>query len=189
MKNINKYIYIAFGLMVLAFSIPQAHAEPQSAEILAIYFTPPTGAASGVVRQIDLAKKSVIVMAYGFTSLPIAEALARAVGRGVRVELIEDQKSSTNNRPAISVIQQSGAFVKADGEHAIAHNKVILIDEDIVITGSYNFTNSAEKRNAENLLILRSPYAMKRYLENWQIHWGHSVSDEVEPLGHAARRR
>ena len=189
MKNINKYIYIAFGLMVLAFSIPQAHTEPQPAEILAIYFTPPTGAASGVVRQIDLAKKSVKVMAYGFTSLPIAESLARAAGRGVRVELIEDQKSATNNRQAISVIQQSGAVVKADGEHAIAHNKVILIDDDIVITGSYNFTNSAEKRNAENLLILRSPYAMKRYIENWQIHWGHGVSDEAESLGHSVRRR
>ena len=175
--------------MVLAFSIPQAHTEPQQAEILAIYFTPPTGAASGVVRQIDLAKKSVKVMAYGFTSLPIAESLARAAGRGVRVELIEDQKSATNNRQAISVIQQSGAVVKADGEHAIAHNKVILIDDDIVITGSYNFTNSAEKRNAENLLILRSPYAMKRYIENWQIHWGHGVSDEAESLGHSVRRR
>lgn len=189
MKKINKYIYIALALTVLGFSISQGHTEPQPAEILAIYFTPPTGAASGVIRQIDLAKKNVKVMAYGFTAAPIAEALARAIGRGVRVELIQDQKSATNNRQAVAILEQAGALVRSDGEHAIAHNKVMLIDDDIVITGSYNFTNSAEKRNAENLLILRSSYAMKRYLDNWQVHWGHAIADEGAGTGQAVKRR
>ena len=149
-------------------------AEPQPAEILAIYFTPPAGAASGLIKQIDGAKKSIKVMAYGFTAKNLAEALVRAKRRGVEVSLIQDEKSSQNNRETLPILLAGGVEVRSDGKHAIQHNKVILIDDDIVITGSYNFTNSAEKRNAENIMIVRSNYAAKRYADNWKSHWDHS---------------
>jgi phosphatidylserine/phosphatidylglycerophosphate/cardiolipin synthase-like enzyme len=150
-------------------------AEPQPAEILAIYFTPPAGAASGLIKQIDGAKKSIKVMAYGFTAKNLAEALVRAKRRGVDVNLIQDEKSSQNNRETLPILLAGGIEVRSDGKHAIQHNKVMLIDDDIVITGSYNFTNSAEKRNAENIMIVRSSYAAKRYADNWKSHWEHSV--------------
>jgi phosphatidylserine/phosphatidylglycerophosphate/cardiolipin synthase-like enzyme len=149
-------------------------AEPQPAEILAIYFTPPAGAASGLIKQIDGAKKSIKVMAYGFTAKNLAEALVRAKRRGVEVSLIQDEKSSQNNRETLPILLAGGVEVRSDGKHAIQHNKVMLIDDDIVITGSYNFTNSAEKRNAENIMIVRSNYAAKRYADNWKSHWDHS---------------
>ena len=63
----------------------------------------------------------------------------------------------------------------------------MLIDDDIVITGSYNFTNSAEKRNAENIMIVRSTYAAKRYADNWKSHWDHS--DKVAELPPPKERR
>ena len=146
-------------------------AEPQPAEILAIYFTPPAGAASGLIKQIDGSKKSIKVMAYGFTAKNLAEALVRAKRRGVEVNLIQDEKSSQNNRETLPILLAGGVEVRSDGKHAIQHNKVMLIDDDIVITGSYNFTNSAEKRNAENIMIVRSTYAAKRYADNWKSHW------------------
>jgi phosphatidylserine/phosphatidylglycerophosphate/cardiolipin synthase-like enzyme len=149
-------------------------AEPQPAEILAIYFTPPAGAASGLIKQIDGAKKSIKVMAYGFTATNLAEALVRAKRRGVEVGLIQDEKSAQNNRETLPILLAAGIDVRSDGKHAIQHNKVILIDDDIVITGSYNFTKSAEKRNAENIMIVRSSYAAKRYADNWKAHWDHS---------------
>ena len=113
-------------------------------------------------------------MAYGFTALPLSDALIRAHRRGVKVELIQDEKSSQNNRDAINQLIDSGIDVRSDGKHAIQHNKVMLIDDNIVITGSYNFTNSAEKRNAENIMIIKSDYAAKRYSDNWSIHWVHA---------------
>jgi phosphatidylserine/phosphatidylglycerophosphate/cardiolipin synthase-like enzyme len=61
-----------------------------------------------------------------------------------------------------------------DAEHAIAHNKIILIDRSVVITGSFNFTRAAEEKNAENLLIIRSKELVKPYLDNWQYHRNHS---------------
>lgn len=162
-------------------------AEPQPAEILAIYFTPPAGAASGVIKQIDGAKKSIKVMAYGFTATNLAEALVRAKRRGVDVGLIQDEKSAQNNRETLPILLAAGIDVRSDGKHAIQHNKLMLIDDDIVITGSYNFTNSAEKRNAENIMIVRSSYAAKRYADNWKAHWDHS--EKVTDLPPAKAKR
>jgi phosphatidylserine/phosphatidylglycerophosphate/cardiolipin synthase-like enzyme len=162
-------------------------AEPQPAEILAIYFTPPAGAASGLIKQIDGAKKSIKVMAYGFTATNLAEALVRAKRRGVEVGLIQDEKSAQNNRETLPILLAAGIDVRSDGKHAIQHNKVMLIDDDIVITGSYNFTKSAEKRNAENIMIVRSSYAAKRYADNWKAHWEHS--EKVTDLPPAKAKR
>jgi phosphatidylserine/phosphatidylglycerophosphate/cardiolipin synthase-like enzyme len=64
--------------------------------------------------------------------------------------------------------------VLIDAIHAIAHNKVMVIDGKMVITGSFNFTNSAEERNAENLLVIRDRVLAERYEQNWQKHKTHS---------------
>ena len=162
-------------------------AEPQPAEILAIYFTPPAGGASGLIKQIDGAKKSIKVMAYGFTATNLAEALVRAKRRGVDVGLVQDEKSAQNNRETLPILLAAGIEVRSDGKHAIQHNKVMLIDDDIVITGSYNFTKSAEKRNAENIMIVRSSYAARRYADNWKIHWDHSEKVTEPPPAKAKR--
>ena len=68
----------------------------------------------------------------------------------------------------------SGIETLIDDRHAIAHNKVMIIDDEIVITGSYNFTRAAEKSNAENLVIITSPPIAQKYLQNWQKHRSHS---------------
>ncbi|MSQ65236.1 MAG: hypothetical protein EXR37_02605 [Limnohabitans sp.] len=56
----------------------------------------------------------------------------------------------------------------------MAHNKVIVVDGELVITGSFNFTNSAQTRNAENLLVLKSSGLAESYKANWLTHWNHS---------------
>ena len=61
-----------------------------------------------------------------------------------------------------------------DAEHAIAHNKVILIDGGTVITGSFNFSKAAEERNAENLLVIRDTGLEAKYLANFELHRQHS---------------
>lgn len=59
-------------------------------------------------------------------------------------------------------------------ERAIAHNKVMIIDDRIVITGSFNFTKAAEEKNAENLLIIDSPALAAKYVANFEAHRKHS---------------
>jgi phosphatidylserine/phosphatidylglycerophosphate/cardiolipin synthase-like enzyme len=80
-----------------------------------------------------------------------------------------------SNRYVIGLLNDVDIAVRQDGKHAIAHNKVIVIDQVVVITGSFNFTNSAETRNAENILILKSPDLALQYRLQWLNHWAHGA--------------
>lgn len=151
----------------------QIPAGAISAEVLAVAFTPPSGGGQVIVKAIDDSREEVLVQAYGFTHNAIAQALLRAQQRGVKVQVLLDKKSSQTNRYVIDLFEAAALPVKFDGAHAIAHNKVMVIDASVVVTGSYNFTNSADTRNAENILVLRSPDLAKSYRENWQTHWSH----------------
>ena len=117
----------------------------------------------------------MLVQAYGFTHNAIAQALIRAQTRGVQVRVLLDAKSENTNRYVIDLFDKAQLPWRGDGRHAIAHNKVMVIDDAVVITGSFNFTNSAETRNAENFLVLRSPALAQAYKQQWQIHWAHAV--------------
>ena len=156
-------------------AIPGVDAkELARAEVLGLYFTPPANAAAAVVDVIDQSQTQVLVQAYGFTHNAIAQALIRAHARGVQVRVLLDQKSETSNRYVIELMVANDMVWRQDGQHAIAHNKVIVVDNNIVITGSFNFTNSAQTRNAENLLVLKSAELALSYKKNWELHWAHS---------------
>lgn len=155
--------------------VPNVDAKALSrAEVLGLYFTPPADAAAAVVDVIDQSQSEVLVQAYGFTHNGIAQALIRAHQRGVKVRVLLDQKSETSNRYVIEQMVNNDLVWRLDGKHAIAHNKVIVVDSSIVITGSFNFTNSAQTRNAENLLVLKSLELADSYKQNWEQHWAHS---------------
>ena len=143
-------------------------------EVLGLYFTPPADVAAAVIDVINQSQSEVLVQAYGFTHNGIAQALVKAQERGVRVRVLLDQKSETTNRYVVELFNANNIRMRFDGNHAIAHNKVMIVDDNIVITGSFNFTNSAQTRNAENLLVLRSADLAQNYKANWQEHWNHS---------------
>jgi phosphatidylserine/phosphatidylglycerophosphate/cardiolipin synthase-like enzyme len=153
----------------------QPSAQDMTVEVLGVYFTPPANAAAAIVKAIDASEREVLVQAYGFTHNAIAQALVRAHARGVKVRVLLDKKSQTSNRFVIGVLQDADIAVRQDGKHAIAHNKVMVIDQEVVITGSFNFTNSAATRNAENFLILKSPDLALQDRLQWQSHWAHGV--------------
>jgi len=138
------------------------------------YFSPRGGASRAIVDALDGATNSVFVQAYSFTSEPIAAALARAKRRGVDVQVLLDKSQKEHKQTKAPVLVRAGVRVWIDDKHAIAHNKVMIIDRKIVVTGSFNFTTSAEDRNAENLLIVKDPNLAARYLANWESHRAHS---------------
>ena len=151
----------------------QPHTEGMMAEVLGVYFTPPANAAAAIVKAIDASDREVLVQAYGFTHNGIAQALVRAHQRGVSVRVLLDKKSDASNRYVIEVLNNAHIQLREDGQHAIAHNKVMVIDQSIVITGSFNFTNSAATRNAENFLVLKSADLADQYRAQWHSHWTH----------------
>jgi phosphatidylserine/phosphatidylglycerophosphate/cardiolipin synthase-like enzyme len=137
-------------------------------------FTPGEDCTTLIITAIAAARHNVAVQAYSFTSKPIARALAAAHEHGVRVEVILDQGSLKEHHAAADLLARSGVPVFVDAAHVLAHNKVMMIDGETVITGSFNFTYAAQRDNAENLLILRNPALAARYLANWKVHRGHS---------------
>jgi len=117
---------------------------------------------------------NIFVQAYSFTSAPIAKALVNAHKRGVKVEVILDKSQRSAKYTSATFLTNAGIHTYIDDRHAIAHNKIIIIDKSIVITGSFNFTKAAEEKNAENILVIPSKELARLYLENWQEHKEHS---------------
>src|SRR5262249_33095902 len=120
-----------------------------------VYFSPKGGCTEAIVHEIQHAKHEILVQAYSFTSKPIAQALVDAKLRGFAVDLVIDNSQETEPHSDLPFFLQEGLSPRIDAHHGIAHNKVMVIDHHIVITGSFNFTTHAEESNAENLLILR----------------------------------
>jgi len=139
-----------------------------------VYFSPHGGATDAIVRELNKAKSTILIQAYPFTSAPIAKALLNAHKRGVKVEVILDKSQKTQKYSSATFFFNAGIPVKIDAQHAIAHNKVMIIDGETVITGSFNFTKAAEESNAENLLVIRDKRLALLYTKNWQEHAQHS---------------
>jgi len=161
-------------LLALCGCLPatrETHVDPGRVRV---YFSPSGGAERAVVEEIDQAAKEILVQAYTFTNKAIIAALRRAARAGVNVRLILDKSCASEHDGSQAKAARSIGPTSIDAEHAIAHNKVMIIDGVRVITGSFNFTNAAEDKNAENLLILDSPELAASYRDNWKTHQAHS---------------
>lgn len=147
-------------------------ATPFSA---AVYHSPKGGCTEAIIREIQKARREVLIQAYSFTSEPICRALVEAKGRGVHVEILLDKSNQQQTYTELGHLLEQGMAPHIDALHAIAHNKVMIIDRKVVITGSFNFTRQAELENAENLLVIRgNPDLVRSYLDNFKAHKAHS---------------
>lgn len=168
-----KRLFIFFFATLLFASAMPSRAEESSR--IQVYFSPHGGCTAAIVEELAKAKESVCVQAYSFTSAPIAKALVDAHKRGVKVRVILDKSQRGPRYSSGDFLAHAGVETYIDDKHAIAHNKVIIIDGQIVITGSFNFTKAAENNNAENLLVIRDRELAECYFSNWQEHSRHSV--------------
>ena len=155
-------------------TVPAEKTEKSSSLNWEVYFSPHGGCTDAIVGELDKAQNTVLVQAYTFTSYRIAKALPDTHKRGIKVEVILDKSQRTDQYSSADFLANSGIPVRIDAQHAIAHNKVMIIDGETVITGSFNFTKAAEENNAENLLVIHDKKLAERYIENWQEHDRHS---------------
>lgn len=171
---------LGFGALLGAPSV-QAFDASTTEQIAAqgtlqVAFSPWDDIETLIIHTIDGAKKQILVQAYLLTSKKIAQALIAAQQRGVGVMVLVDAEQSAKV-PSSKVhdLSLSGIAVWLETQYQNAHNKVIIIDAGTenatVITGSYNFTWSAQHKNAENILIARkNPMLAARYALNWERH-------------------
>jgi phosphatidylserine/phosphatidylglycerophosphate/cardiolipin synthase-like enzyme len=167
-------LLVALVLFACPFIFPTVSYVQEKSPTLEVYFSPHGGCTDAIIRELNKTKSTILVQAYSFTSAPIAKALLNAHKRGVKVEIILDKSQRAQNYSSATFLYNQGIPTKIDGQHAIAHNKVMVIDGETVITGSFNFTKAAEENNAENLLVIHDKKLAERFKRNWQEHAQHS---------------
>ncbi|WP_262417991.1 phospholipase D family nuclease [Pantoea dispersa] len=139
-------------------------------------FSPGGPALDLILQFTGSARQSADVAAYDFTSRTVAQALSAAVTRGVKVRLVADEKKSRDRWSLVSQLACAGVDVRLNGMYSIMHNKFIVADGSAVETGSFNYTSSAEKRNAENAMVIKDePGIARQYQAEFNRLWNESV--------------
>lgn len=141
-------------------------------EILGIYFSPKGGCAEQIIYWIGRANTSVHVLIYSFTLPNIADALIDAKNRGVDVKVVFE-KGQISQYSQYFRLASAGISVRNDTNPDYMHNKVAIIDDIIVLTGSYNWSSSAENSNNENLIIIKSADVAREYETVFYRIWEH----------------
>lgn len=174
-----KRLILALFIVLQLITITVITEGMPSTGTIEVFFSPNGGATEALVSEIAQADQEILVQAYSFTSKPIAKALMDAKKRGISIIAVLDKSQRTERYTAATFLLNAGIPVFIDDKHAIAHNKIIIIDRSTLITGSFNFTRAAEENNAENLLVIKGNQKLvDQYLRNFNEHKGHS-----EPYG------
>ena len=129
-----------------------------------VLFSPGDRVAARILSLIRSAKEDIRFMAFTLTLDSIAEALIEQANAGISVQGVFDSSQASNPGHDLETLRAAGIPVKLDGNAAKMHHKVIIIDDRIVITGSYNFSRSAEERNDENVLVIYGSEVASQYL-------------------------
>ncbi len=163
------------GALTLVFLMRWVYRHLGRMPSLTVYFSPKGGSTEALVHELKKARHEILVLAYSFSSKPIAQALIDAKKRGVHVDIVLDRSNEQEAYSDLSLFQEQGLAPLIDAHHAIAHNKMMVIDKRTLITGSFNFTHQAEAENAENMLVIKGhPELIRLYRQNFSAHRAHS---------------
>jgi phosphatidylserine/phosphatidylglycerophosphate/cardiolipin synthase-like enzyme len=153
-----------------------------------VWFSPKGGCRSEVCNVIDGATKSLDVVCFQLRDSHIRDSLINAHNRGVVVRIVADRTQQSPKSSDCYTLSCAGVMVFIDPKHAIQHNKYIIQDGARVLTGSFNFTSSAEYNNAENLLEISDSQLAAAYEENFQLHLSHSWDLQNPPIAQKWRK-
>ena len=181
MQRMMRFGACVCAALMLAF-VSAVRATDQSVPVMAakgtvqVAFPPWDDAESLLLETLRRAQREILVQAYLLTSRPIAASLIAAKQRGLEVSVLADAHQHADNPASLLVsLTEQGIPVWLETRYRHAHNKIMVIDdgtqEVVVVTGSYNFTRSAQHMNAENLLLIRGNLALaRRFRQNWERH-------------------
>ena len=157
---------IAVAFLHCALPLAVSAAPHAQADVSAC-FVPEEHCTGEIVAALDGAQTEIRVQAYSFSSRPIAFALKAARARGIDVQIVVD-RSNERYSGVTDGLAAASVPVWVDWSPAIAHSKVMIVDRHLVIGGSFNYSASADSRNAENVTFIDSPVVAGWFLANWQ---------------------
>lgn len=164
--------------LVLAFAlgwVACAYGDRRIAvrdDVPTVYFSPGGGSRAAILEQIRGAREEIIAVLYYFTDQGLADALSESNRAGVAISVLLDKSQRKGKYSQAQRLTDSGIAVMFDVRHRILHHKFMVVDGEVLITGSQNWTKSAETANAENTLIIaNSPVLAGRYRNEFYRLW------------------
>ena len=147
---------------------------------ISIIFAPEGDAIRAIKAEIARAEKAIRFMVFVFSLEELAEAMLRqAANPAIKIEGLFEERNSTANWSQLPALRCAGASIRQDGNRYLLHHKVIIIDNNTVITGSFNLSRSAAERNDENILIIREATIAGLYMDEWRRMW--DSAEELAP--------
>jgi phosphatidylserine/phosphatidylglycerophosphate/cardiolipin synthase-like enzyme len=176
-KNLSPAMRCAMLVLVLSAAFFSSGVQAAVTHLTAdVCFTPEEDCTGLITSAINGARSEVLVQAFSFTSRPISRALIAARRRGVHVEIVLDSSFNEHGKyAAVAAVADARIPTFIDSFHTIAHNKIMVIDGQTVITGSFNFTHAAQFDNAENVIVLKSTELAGIYRRHFIAHRKHSI--------------
>ena len=181
MRRAMRYCACLFITTLLTFAA-MTRAEGRAVPVtpaqgtVQVAFTPWDDAESLLLETLGRARREILVQAYLLTSRAIAASLIAAKQRGLAVSVLADARQHADNPSSLlPSLAENGIPVWLETRYRNAHNKIMIIDagtkDVVVVTGSYNFTRSAQRMNSENLFLIRGNLALaRRFRQNWERH-------------------
>jgi phosphatidylserine/phosphatidylglycerophosphate/cardiolipin synthase-like enzyme len=136
---------------------------------LDVYFSPDDGVLAALVPVLESAQESIFFLAYSFTSNQLGDIVRKKAEAGLTIGgVMDEEQVSSNQGTEFDPFRQADLDVRMDGIEGLMHHKVFIIDRKIVAFGSYNFSQSAEERNDENLIIVYNPVIAQQFVHEFE---------------------
>jgi len=136
-----------------------------------LYFSPGMDCLNAIIDSINNAQNSLRICVFTISDNRIVSAIEAAKFRGVDIKIITDNDKRFDRGSDITYLDEKGYNIKIDYTDSHMHHKFAVVDKKISITGSYNWTRSAEKYNHENVLVSDSKYLAETYLKEFNRLW------------------
>lgn len=179
MFSTSKILVPVCAALIGVFTAAPASAEAYEGQIQ-VWFSPNGGVKQAVIDAARQAQKRIRVSIYKIESPEITKALIEAARRGVSVEVVLDAKKMHLKASQKKVLAEAGIPVYADAMHKTFHDKFMVVDGLRIATGSFNYKDSGDTSNAENLVLIDSPALAARYEADWEKHRNESVRYELK---------
>jgi phosphatidylserine/phosphatidylglycerophosphate/cardiolipin synthase-like enzyme len=133
------------------------------------FFSPDDGVLAALVPVLEGAQESIYFLAYSFTSNQLGDIVRQKVEAELTVAgVMDDEQVRSNQGTEFDPFRQANLDVRIDGIDGLMHHKVFIVDEKIVVLGSYNFSQNAEERNDENIIIIYDPVIAGQFIQEFQ---------------------
>ena len=165
---------LSFHLTEHYYTRPPSHRIPRGEdEAIKLFFSPKGECAQHIINTINQAEKKIYIAMYVFSHKGIANALVSAKARGVDIHILANNDHATASYSQLAYLYQHNIDIYIDKRPGVLHHKWLAVDDKTILTGSYNYSNSAEEKNNEIIGHVQSRAVVERYYQDWQSQIQH----------------